>query len=115
MASKEPPIVTINGNDYYVPNDRIDDLYVIDGYLINTSSSSITLYAEFRENGDYYSGYPIITCPSFTKAYIRQSYNGNSSTLSVSSYEIKNKHIQNEVLLLILILGMMFITFFKRR
>lgn len=115
MPSKDPPIININGTDYYVPNDRIDDLYVINGYLINTSSSSITLYASLRENGDYYSGYPRITCPTFTKAYIQQSYNSSSSTLSISTFQVENKHIQTEVLLLILLLGMMMLSFFKRR
>ena len=115
MPNNDPPIVTINGTDYYVPNDKIDDLYVIDDYLINTSSSSVTLYASIRENGVNSSGYPRITCPTFTKAYIQQSQGATTSTIRINSYVIQNKHIQNEILLLILILGMMFISFFKRR
>lgn len=109
-------IVTINGSDYYYPCDRKDDLYFSDdGYLINISSSTITLYSNFLTYGDNTSGYPRIIVPAMTKAYVRNSYSSSSySQLSVSSYAFKSQNFGYSVYLLVLILGVLICQLFKR-
>ena len=110
----DPCVVTVNGTDYYCPCDYVDNLIVADGYLINTGSSTVTLYRSFP---DYYtanSGYPRITCRSNTRAYLTQSYNSTGSTISVSSFDVKNRHTSNDVLLLIVLIGVTVLNIFKR-
>lgn len=109
-------VVEINGDDYYYPSDRKDDLYFSDdGYLINTSSSSITLYSDFLTYGDNTSGYPRIVIPAMTKAYIRQSYSSSSyQTLRVTSYDFKSQYFGYSIYLLVLILGVLICQLFKR-
>lgn len=114
MPNGKPCVVTINSSEYYVPCDRVDDLVVVDRRLINTSSSSITLYSEFAVYGDSTSGYPRITCPSNTTAYYRSQYNGNSSILTVSSYDIGYRSYGMEIYIFIVILGVLICQLFKR-
>lgn len=53
--------VEINDTSYYIPCDRVNDLEMIDGYLVNVSSSSITLKNNFSTNS---TTYPYISCSS---------------------------------------------------
>lgn len=114
MADGKPCIVEVNNNDYYIPCDRVDDLVVVDSRLINTSSSSITLYREFIQYGDNYSGYPRITCPSYTTAYYRSSSSATSSILAVSSYNVLDREFGFQPLLMVVILGVLICQLFKR-
>lgn len=110
----EACVLTINGSDYYYPCNYADYIKVIDNRLINTGSSSITLYSSFPVYGDNNSGYPRITAPSNTQAYIRTSYNGNYQTLNVNSFEFKYRQYTNDIYLLIVIVGVMICQLFKR-
>lgn len=53
--------VEIDGTSYYVPCDRINDLELVDGELVNIGSSTITLKNSFALTGNTY---PYITCSS---------------------------------------------------
>lgn len=110
-----PTIININGTDYYCPSDRLDDLFVIDGALINTSSSTVTLYGSFRETGVNNSGYPRINCSSFQKATYQSSYNASVSTLTVSSYEVNNRSFDDVFLIGVVIVGLLAMLLFKKR
>lgn len=112
---EEVTIVTINGTDYYCPADVIDYLTVVDGFLINTSNTTVYLYHNFREYSNNSAGYPRITCQPYYKAYYTASYNSNSSTLSVSSYEIKNRSFSDLFLIGVVIVGILSIMLFRKR
>lgn len=107
-------IIEINGTDYYCPSDYVDNLVVVDNRLVNTGSNSITLYHNFRENGVSNSGYPRITCPSNTYAYITQSYNSSYQTLNVNAYTIKNRSFNDLFLIGCVIVGILSIMLFRR-
>lgn len=107
--------VEVNGTSYYAPCDRIEYIEEIDGYLINTGSSSITLYIGFPTYSDNTSGYPRIVLPTNTKGYLRQSYNSQTyQTVSVSSYKVTQAHTQSSSIYSILILGVLLCLFLKR-
>lgn len=108
-------IVEINGTEYYCPNDYVDDLVVVDNRLVNTGSQTITLYHEFREYGTSNSGYPRITCPSNTYAYISQSYSSSYQTLTINAYTIKNRSFSDLFLIGCVIVGILSIMLFRRK
>ena len=110
-----PTIVTINGTDYYCPSDYVDNLIVVNGYLINTGSQTIYLYGDFREYNNSYSGYPRITCQANYNAYITQSYNTTSQTLSIQSFEVKNRSFNDIFLIGVIIVGLLGMILFKKR
>lgn len=112
---ESPTVVTINGDDYYVPSDYVDNLIIVGNHLINIGSNTIYLYADFREQGVNGSGYPRITCPSNTYAYILQTYSSSYQTLNVSSYEIKNRSFNDLFLIGVLIFGVLAMILFKKR
>lgn len=114
MADGKPCSININNSEYYVPCDRIEDLVVVDNRLINTSSSTINLYSDFINYGDSTSGYPRITCPSNTTAYIRNSYNGSQSILNVSTYDVITRSFGFEIYIFLVILGVCICQLFKR-
>lgn len=109
-----PCVITINGNDYYYPCNYSEYLKVVNNRLINVGSSSITLYSSFPEYNNNNSGYPRITCPANTQAYLRQTYNGTYSTLVVNSCEFKSRQFTNDVYLLIVIVGVLLCQLLKR-
>lgn len=114
MAEK-PCVVSINNTNYYYPCDYSDYLVVMDNSLINIGSQSINLYHDFIIYGDNTSGYPRITCPTNTKAYIRQSYSSsNYQILNVQSFEFINRNISNNILLMVIIVGVLICQLFKR-
>lgn len=53
--------VNIDGTDYFIPCDLIDNLHMIDGKLVNLGSSSITMKSSFAITGNTY---PYIHCSS---------------------------------------------------
>lgn len=112
---ESPTVININGTDYYVPSDYVDYLVVINDHLVNIGSNTVYLYANFREYGVNSSGYPRITCPANTYAYITQSYNSTYQTLNVSSYEIKNRSFNDIFLIGVLIFGVLAMLLFKKR
>lgn len=107
-------IITINGTDYFYPCDRRDDIILVDGSIINTSSNTITLYHEFPEYGDNYSGYPRIYLPSNTRGYYRSSYGSNYSNLVVNSMSFQSSKYSLDFYLMIVLIGVMVINLFKR-
>lgn len=104
----------INDDNYYVPCDRVDDLVVIDNYLVNTSSSTIYLYSSILDYNSSNSGYPRIQCPTMTKAVKRDSYSSSYSTVSVSSFEVVTRKTDYSFLLMIVILGVLVCHLLKR-
>ena len=112
---ESPTVIEINGTEYYVPSDYIDYLIVVDNHLVNIGNNTITLYHNFREYNVSNSGYPRITCPANTYAYITQSYSSGFQTLNVSSYEIKNRSFNDLFLIGVLIFGVLAMILFKKR
>lgn len=74
-------IVEIDGTDYYIPCDRIDDLHMIDGQLVNLGSSSVTLRNHFALTG---TTYPYISCNSNA---VCRYYSSNSQTYTAVTSE----------------------------
>lgn len=107
-------IIEINGTQYYCPADLVNYLKVIDGYLVNTGSTQITLYATLREYNNNYSGYPRITAQTNYKAYITQSYNSSPSTLSVNSFNVVSRSFSDSMLISIIGVLALVLIFFKR-
>ena len=106
--------IDINGDDYYYPCDRSDDIYFDGGHVINSSSSTITLYGSYQVYNDNTSGYPRITIPSYGYGYRTSSRGATPTTLQVSSYEFVNRSWDNMFLNSILILGVLVCLLFKR-
>lgn len=73
--------IFIDGNGYLIPCDRVGSLAYRDGYLVNVSSSNITMRSDFSES----TSYPYITCSSMGVCNLRSSY--NSSTAVTSDFE----------------------------
>lgn len=59
--------VEIENTTYYVPCDRVEDLYFTGQYLVNMSSSSITMKSIFNTNSEY----PYISCSSMSICRLR--------------------------------------------
>lgn len=98
--------VDVNGTDYYMDCDRVEDLEVINGLLVNTSSSSITLKHSFGTS----TTYPYISCSGMSACQLRISNNTNYQTISSPvKYEGDPFYIMNfnhvVIWLLFLILG----------
>ena len=66
--------IELGGVNYYVPCDRVNDLYFTGSYLVNCSSSSISMKSVFNTNSDY----PYITCSSMSICRLRTSSNNYS-------------------------------------
>lgn len=110
-------IITIDGIDYYIQADRLQDLNFINNKLVNTSNSSITLVRDFA----YDATYPRINCNAMSQCILRQSYSSNY--FLVSSNYVTNKDFnllqlgQSNILSLIFYTLFMFLGFkliFKR-
>lgn len=110
----EACVITINGADYYYPCDRRDYIILVGNTLVNTSSSSITLYRDFPIYGDNSSGYPRITMPSNSGAYIRNSQNATQTPLSVTSAAFKTANYGFTSYLNICIFFALILLFFKK-
>lgn len=102
--------ITIDGRTYYIEAERLSDLAFINGRLVNTSNSSITLVNNF----DTVTTYPRITCASMSQCIYRSSqqasqigvtsnysYNGNFNINTLSQGAIS----QYILFILILLLG----------
>lgn len=61
--------ILVDGNHYYIPCDRVGDLNYIDNYLVNTSSSSLTLKDHYGDG----TTYPYISCSGNSVCYFRRS------------------------------------------
>lgn len=108
-------VVEINGVEYYVPNDYLQYLVVVNNRLVNVGTSTITLYHDFRESGVNNSGYPRISISSMQYATIQQTQGVTSSTLNVSSYEIQHRVTPTNTFLLIAIVLVLILHWFKGR
>lgn len=110
----EACVITINGSDYYYPCDKRDSIILVGNALINTSSSQITLYHDFPVQGDNTSGYPRITMPSNSKAYIRTSNTSSNSNLVVNSASFKSANFGLSFYLNLCIFFALILIFFKK-
>lgn len=95
--------IKLNGTDYYVACDKVDDLVVIDNHLVNVGSSSLTLYPNIKNYNDS-SSYPNIYLPSLTSGVYRSSYN-SYETITVNSFSVNNRSFELNSILLLVILG----------
>lgn len=103
-------IITIDGQDYYIEASRLADLAYIDGKLVNTSNSSITLVSSYSTD----TTYPRITFSAMQQGRYYRSSNYTYTAVN-SNYTLKSKYsvyqlgtngIQSAILFtLILILG----------
>lgn len=107
-------IVEVNGIEYYTSCNTIEYLIVVDNRLINTYSSNVTLYRSFPDPNVNGSGYPRITANSNQMATYRNTSTATSTTLNVTDYKIVNRHTSNDVLLLIVLIGVTVLNIFKR-
>lgn len=108
-------VITVNGDDYYYPCDKRDDIIQVGNRLVNVGSSSITLYREFVVYGDSSTGYPRIVMPTNTYAYYRSTSSSSSyQTLNVNSVEFKSTNFTFSIYLLIVIVGVLVLQLFKR-
>lgn len=103
-------IITIDGQDYYIEADRLPDIAYIDGKLVNTSNSTITLVSSYSTE----TTYPRITFSAMQQGRYYQranvSYIGVTSNYTLKSnfsiYQIGTQGIQSAILFaLILFLG----------
>lgn len=112
----EPCVISINGTNYYIACNVLE--YVVfdeqNNRLINTSGSSITAYNDYPVLNDNYSGYPRITASANQVFYYRGSYQSQNTTLQVGTYNVLNRHTSNDVLLMIVLIGIMVLNLFKR-
>lgn len=107
-------IVEVNGVEYYTSCNTLEYLIVVDNHLINTYSSNVTLYRQFPDPNVNGSGYPRITANSNQYATLRNNSTATSTTLIVNDYKIINRHTSNDVLLLIVLIGVSILNIFKR-
>lgn len=108
-------VIEINGVEYYCPTDSLQYLVVVDNHLVNVGSSTITLYHEFRESGVNGSGYPRISVGSMQYAVYQQYQGYASSTLNVSSYAVQSRVTPTNTFLLIAIVLVLILHWFKGR
>lgn len=80
-------IITIDGQDYYIQADRLADISYIDGKLVNTSNSSITLVSSYSTDNTY----PRIQFSAMSQGryYATSGYNYVAVT---SPYTLKSKY-----------------------
>ena len=108
-------VVNINGTDYYVAGDYVDNLKVVNNRLVNVGTSNITLYGSFRVSGDNTSGYPRISVSTMQYATYQQTYQSTSQILTVNSFEVKQRITPtNTILLFVIVLALIF-SWFKGR
>lgn len=108
-------VVEINGVEYYVPINYVEYLCVIDGSLVNVGTGTITLYGSIRDSSNGNSGYPRITAQSFTKAMYQQANGSSTQVLRVNSFEFKNRPTETNTFLLIAIVLVLILSWFKGR
>lgn len=75
--------VTIDGDDYYIPCDRVRDLYYNGTYLINVSTSTLTMRSDFQPD----TSYPYIQCGSMGVCTLRSGYNSSTEVRSNFTYD----------------------------
>lgn len=107
-------VISVNGNDYYVPCDRVEYLILEGNSLVNVGSQTINAYSNFLTYNDNTSGYPRIICNSNTKCVFRQSSSSNVSVLNVSNFSIVNRNLESNYLLSVIIMGVLVCLLFKR-
>lgn len=116
VISLEPCEVNINGEDWYIPCDRTNDLFVSDEGLINVSSSNLTLYDKFVEDS---SNYPRLVCNYGRVCYIQNSnYNDIQYVSSVSEFEVLKRSVTDRLYdsyFSIFILGVLLLWYLSRR
>lgn len=113
--------ITINGDVWHVPTNQYQYLKVVNNRLVNTSSSTITLYKYFYELNSN-DNYPNIYCPVGGACYVRPSNSiGNANyTLVVNSYEwsipIENRNYDIVTVFFVIIIALsVFTSMFRRR
>lgn len=78
-------VISINGVDYYIEADRLNDLAFINNKLVNISNSSINMVNNF----DYNNQYPRIQCSAMSQCILRTNSTSNYSLVS-SNYTLSS-------------------------
>lgn len=84
--------VIINGDSWYIPCDRVNDIGLIGNQLIGLTSSSLTLYQDFANANDY-SNYPRITCSWGSVCRLQQSSGNTYTYLTNATFEVKHRNL----------------------
>lgn len=120
-TNDEYTYVVINGEVWHVPENQYKYLKVVNNRLVNTGSSSITMYKNWYEV-DSTDNYPNIICPSGGACYVRTAsgYGSTHSTVIVNSIEwsipIENRDYNLISVFFVIIIGLsVFVNMFKRR
>lgn len=105
-------VVEIDGDSWYIPIDRIDEIVYINGMLTSNTSSSITMYKNIQTSVDY-NNYPRITC-AFGSACRLYLSSGQSYTYmtSVDSFNVVHRPLSSDFFtnpILLCILGVLVI------
>lgn len=82
-----PTIIEVDGTEWIIPYDRVYDITVYNGDLVNISSSNITLFNRFIE--DTSNVYPRLVCNVGRVCYVQNTYNDYDYLNSVQSLERK--------------------------
>ena len=101
----EPCKVIIDGDDWYVPCDRVDSLALSDdGYLISVDNSSLTLYQSFSQSTS--SSYPRISCNFGRACYLSTSNTQSVSYVRPSDFSVINRPLDSPINFLGLFVGL---------
>lgn len=113
--------ITINGEVWHVPENQIKYIKVVGNKLVNTGSSSITLYKNWYEYNTQ-QNYPNIVCPAGGACYVRTAsgVGSNYNTVVVNSYEwnipIENRDYSVISVFFVVVIGIsVFVNLFRRR
>lgn len=108
--------VVINGDTWFIPCDRVNDLGLDNNHnLIVLTNSSLTLYKDF-ENSNYNS-YPRISC-AWGRVCSLQTAQNVSSSLTNANLSVSNRIITDDLFsvsfLGIIAVGVVLWTLFRR-
>lgn len=113
-------IITINGVDFYIPEDYSHYVVEVAGTLTLSKTGNVTLYSSLTEYNNSNSGYPRIQLQYGQKARYstRTGQQTFTQDLTLNSWSFKNKNKLSDPFLLIYlaiaILGLIIWRSFKR-
>ena len=100
----KPCKVKVDGVEYYVACDQVDDIVKAGSYIINTSSSAMNLYKNYPVYGDNTSGFPRWQASANQRFYYRSSSSASIENKTVNSFSVVNRHVSDNFLLMLVII-----------
>ena len=110
----KPCKIKVDGTEYYVACDDVENIVIAGSYMVNTSSGSINLYKTYPTYGDNSTGFPRWQASANQRFYYRPSNNGTIENRTVSNISVINRHISDDYLLSLVIIFCLIINLFKR-